>query len=258
MPNNIDVLQNMGFDTGGTPEKSASDDVLQSMGFDTGGSRVEQPRAAQVTDVPTPDWVRQQQAGIEEAYSPVEVAASIFGAGSFMALKGGAKLGVALGRGLLQGVVGGTTDIPVSLTSEIVRERYGWGTALTYELATSLAVGMTADQFIERKLRSLGKKYATPDRVKQLINKAPQEAAKDFDGINKLLNVVEDIPNLRKAIEPQIEKLEDLPLLYPPKIKDAAEFATVKKGRAKLVEPTKQAQVWEQVKKRQAGRPTES
>jgi len=191
------------------------------------------------------DYV-QEEPGLEPAWNPVTVFASIYG--------GGAKAAYSIGRetfkqalktGGREAAVGTAADVPISIAGEHLRDNYGWGPGLLGELALSFTSAFTVEKFIIDKLTSAGKAIRGLDDLESLAQKSESQKQQMFDDIEKVLDVSTDRPNFADESIPGIRpdrpmdlnELQDVPQIKPKetqmRVAEDTLFETIKRTDGK-------------------------
>lgn len=141
----------------------------------------------------TMEQIKQMDQPLEEAWNPVEIFGSLWGSLSYMGVK-------TAGRGTLKAVqvalpeatLGTITDLPVSLVSQQVREKYGWGAGITTDLLGGLAAGMTIDRFVMNKFNAFNDWVGSTRELRKLKNLPESEQAKISKEMSDLLSLGKD------------------------------------------------------------------
>jgi hypothetical protein len=98
----------------------------------------------------TPEEIENEMSNLPEPwFDPITVAASAGGMTGTLAVKSGASLLQALGRGVTSGVVSAAADLPIGVATELVGENHP-DLALPFNLLTGLVSGATLERVIEK------------------------------------------------------------------------------------------------------------
>lgn len=132
--------------------------------------------------------------GLEQAWNPATVFASIYGGAAAGAMKvGGYGIKQAAKIGLQEAAIGTTADVPIYLAGEKLRDNYGWGPGLLGEVALSFTSAFTIERFISNKLNQVGKGIRSLD---DLASKPADQQTQMMDDLDKMFRVSSDRPEI--------------------------------------------------------------